>query len=81
MLTLNTTGIPGIVCGKCQEPVSVEMALVLKFKTLISVQFVCVDCAEQLKEKYPDADFVLARTYFEGLLTTGRPKRIPLGRS
>jgi len=76
VLTLNTTGIPGIVCGKCQEPIPTSQMLAMRFKGRISVQFVCLDCAEQLREKYPDTDFVLARTYFEALLAPGRPRRV-----
>ena len=76
MLTLSQTGIPGVTCGRCQNPVPLDNVLALKFKTLISVQFVCVDCAEKLKEQHPDSDFVLARVYFEALLATGRPKRV-----
>ena len=76
MLTLSHTGIPGITCVRCGNPVSLDQVLALKYKTLISVQFACIDCSEQLKTKYPDLDFVLARVYFEALLATGRPKRV-----
>jgi hypothetical protein len=75
MLHISKTGIPGITCGKCQDPVPLDTALVLKFPDLSSVVFVCVDCAEELKQKYPKAAFVLARTFFESL-TAGNPRRV-----
>ena len=74
-LIIGKTGIPGITCGKCQNPVPLDMAVIIKFSDLSAVNFVCLDCAEQLREKFPSATFILARTFFESL-TTGNPRRV-----
>jgi hypothetical protein len=76
MLTLSKTGIPGITCGKCQEPFPVDSICAMKHDDLSSVTFVCIDCAEKLKQTYPSSTWILARVYFEALLATGRPKRV-----
>jgi hypothetical protein len=76
MLSLDHTGIPGLVCGRCGQPIPVNEALALKFRDLTSVQFACVDCAEKIKKGFPDVRFMLARDYFEALLAPGRPKHL-----
>lgn len=76
MLTIDPAGCPSLVCGKCREPIQVDLALAVKFSDLSSVQFACLDCAEKLKEQFPGLNFVLARDYFEALLAPGRPKRV-----
>lgn len=76
MLTLTATGIPGLTCGRCREPVPVDSAVTLKHGDLSSVTVACIDCAEKIKETYPGIQCVLARDYFESLLVTGRPRRV-----
>lgn len=76
MLTLSKSGRPEIICGKCHEPVGVDSAIVLKHNDISAVSFVCIDCAEILKETYPNSTLLLARVYFEALTANGRARRI-----
>ena len=76
MLTISKTGIPGVICGKCQDEITLDETIAMKHPDLVAVTFVCIDCAEKLKPVYPNAAWVMAREYFEALLATGRPKRV-----
>jgi len=75
VLTISQTGIPGITCGRCGNPVSLEEAVVLKHGNTSAVVFTCIDCAEELGKKHQKYTFIPARTFFESL-TTGKPRRV-----
>jgi len=79
MLIISETNLAGIECGKCFEPVSPDLAVFAKYAGYKVVILICIDCAEKLPQ--PGYSFIPARTYFEALLTKGRPIRLKLGGS
>jgi hypothetical protein len=81
MLTLTPTGIAGLTCGRCREPVPMDSAVMLKHDDLSSVNIACIDCAEKIKEGFPKMQVILAREFFESLLVTGRPRRVQIAGS
>lgn len=76
MLSVTESGYAQIICGRCQEPADKEICVAIKHSDLNSIQFVCIDCAEILKEKFPRLSLCLATDYFEALLAKGRPVRV-----
>jgi hypothetical protein len=81
MLLITPTGLPGIECSRCRESVSVDLAVAVKFAEMCPINFLCIDCAEELKTKHPGSRYFTAREFLEALVAPGRPKRLILNGS
>lgn len=76
MFTISKTGLPGITCERCREPAILDSLVVIRYPDLSAIHFICIDCAEMLKEKFPQSEFIDFRAYMGALLSEGRPRRV-----
>lgn len=75
MLTQNEFGKPELKCDKCRNAIPVTEAVALRFTGLETVLMVCIDCAEEVKQRHPTVTCKLAQEFFESLLARRRASR------